>query len=1002
MRLFHFVVPLLLGPLALMTSCAGSSGGGSGFSIVSCSLGCSGSGVGGDGQITCGIQDVFVNGELRIAFSAPVDPTSLTVFTVQMTESATGKTPSADRFVDPTDSKTLVYRPELTFDSSGSPVFGLLTGASYTLKLPGLIEDSGDSYVRSVSGTANQHRMLCTVEASLGILDPKPGTPTATVLVDVVTAYDPVSGDPSAFDLGVPADGALSVFRFSKITIEFDDLMNPATLVNPVTGESATLSIRVDPDGLVSDPSDQSELGGVFSISLDQDLLTTTVVFETILGFPSAGSDIFNPRKIIVETSPSISDLGGNPLSNFGEITFVPEVILFDQVVVEEEFDSEVQEDVVNSGAGWADAVTGALLPGSGGGSGKHGSLHLQSGQVLTLNSDFEDFSGISDVGIWDPATGLESTFDGSSFTPPPVTDGIFEFSSINIETGSRLNFTGANPVRLFVRGEALVRGLISVAGIPGVGHSSLSVFGQASQPAGPAGGLGGEGGRLPTWEGFEAVPGTFVPPDPKPPAPLLAELNGFPGIGVPDNLLTPSGSFGEGDGGIAWPQPTAEFPAIHMPVDPHDLSGTEWDLLLLCLTKMKGSVGAGGAFGLNATPGLNNPIPGGIGIPPEPPLPLGGLASDFGLGIGSDPDLPQRTLSPEDGWLHGGAGGGGGGSGIANTKTNGTVLTDCEVTLFGGLDAEINGYAQHSSPAGGAGGGALQLQAGRRAVIDGSLDASGGDGGSKSAAGQSSAGGGGSGGALLVQAPNITLGSGPDRLNVRGGEGGFGAGASVGGAGGAGLIRLERNPPEIALGDIGVKIGPTDQELVVMGASLGDIVSSGTLTPPTVGPNGRNGVQSCWLRPEGNFFLLTFIEDVVDSGTMEITDAGWDMTLVPNPVSLGEHSFREANTLFPVSLETLLGNDFGMSPVVVRFQGARAIATIDNLCAVELTGPDTVILPGSLTGWVEHPAELNGYFTDPTFRSNMIRFQIIFDSTQPTAPLISAVTRLELKVLPD
>ena len=50
----------------------------------------------------------------------------------------------------------------------------------------------------------------------------------------------------------------------------------------------------------------------------------------------------------------------------------------------------------------------------------------------------------------------------------------------------------------------------------------------------------------------------------------------------------------------------------------------------------------------------------------------------------------------------------------------------------------------------------------------------------------------------------------------------------------------------------------------------------------------------------------------------------------------------------------------------------------------------------------VPYPAELNDYFGDPTFLSNMIRFQILFDETQPTAPLIAAVTGLRLKVLPD
>ena len=40
-----------------------------------------------------------------------------------MTEVATGKTPPAFRFVDPNNPRIVVYRPQLTFDSSGAPKF---------------------------------------------------------------------------------------------------------------------------------------------------------------------------------------------------------------------------------------------------------------------------------------------------------------------------------------------------------------------------------------------------------------------------------------------------------------------------------------------------------------------------------------------------------------------------------------------------------------------------------------------------------------------------------------------------------------------------------------------------------------------------------------------------------------------------------------------------------------------------------------------------------------
>jgi hypothetical protein len=125
-------------------------------------------------------------------------------------------------------------------------------------------------------------------------------------------------------------------------------------------------------------------------------------------------------------------------------------------------------------------------------------------------------------------------------------------------------------------------------------------------------------------------------------------------------------------------------------------------------------------------------------------------------------------------------------------------------------------------------------------------------------------------------------------------------------------------------------------------------------------------------------------------------------MTILPNPASLGSQPFRAPNTVFPATLEQLLGNELDASPVVVRFQGVRALTNIDNYCEVLLSGAGSPVMPGSLTGWVEHPAQLNDYFTDTALSPNMIRFQIVFDMNQPTFVVIQAITGLYLRVLPD
>jgi hypothetical protein len=953
-------------------------------------LGCSGSGAGGDGQVTCGIQDVFVNAELRVAFDEEVDPSSLSVFSFQVTELGSGKTPAADRFVDPNDPRVVIYRPKLSFDSSGNPVFGLDSEASYTVKLPGAVEDPGDVFVRSKGGGANQHRMLCTVEASLGVLDVKPGQPKVTVTVDQVTGYDPISGEPSTFALDVPAQGAVDVYRFSEITFVFDDLMNPASLVNPVTGESESIEVAVDPDGVLSDPSDQQVLEGTFSIFIDQEMVQTTVVFTPELGYPSAGSE--ETRRVVVQLPPTISDLGGNPLANAGNVVFTPEVVLFEPTALEEDFLTREQEDQVASGGDWGEKFPGILLPGVMGGSGRLGHLFLAAGETLTLNTDSEDFSEIASGLNFSPANVIDATFDGTSFTFPPVTDGIFEFASVRLNSGSQLRFEGSRPARVFVRGEVRNNGRISAAGGDLGEHSDKQVFGQTGGSGGPGGGKGGDGGRLPTWVGFASGTGVLVPEDPLINPPVLSELNGQLAQGVPDNLLNPtSTNLGIGTGGLAWPQPTATQPTLHLPNGELDISGMEFDVFG-CKTIMKGGVGSGGAFALNGGNGINKPLLGLLASPP--PDAMGGKASDFGLGIGSDPDSPARTLSPEDGWLHGGAGGAGGGSHVANSTTNGTLFINCYQTVLL-VPAQIVTYFQVSSAGGGGGGGGLQIQAGRRLDLDGIVDVSGGQGGGKTLTGFATAGGGGAGGAALLQGPTVEIAAVPGRIDITGGPGGFGAGASIGGNGGTGLLRLETLPPLLNLSTEISKLLPNATTLTTLGATPDDVYSVGEYETATAGPGLLSGAQSCWIRPEGNFFLLEFEAD--DGDTL-----GWDLDFLPNPPSLGVQSYRGDNDLFGSSIESILGTELGAAPLVVRFQGARAVKQIDDLCDVDLGGDDSPIAPGSLTGWVEHPALLNGYFANPNLAPNMVRFQILFDRSNPFFGGLTGITGLTLSVRPN
>ena len=978
MKMAGFVRTLeTLLPAAAFAACAGSSGSSGGFSIISCNLGCSSSGL---GQISCGIQAVYVNGEIRVSFNEPVDLSTVTAFTFQVSETDTGKTPSATYLLQAGDETTLVYRPKITFDSAGNPVFGLADGASYSLRILGAEEDPSGPWIRSRDGEANGHRMFCTVSATLGVLDTKPGKPFAETTVDKVL-FDSITGEVTGKDRVIAA-GAENVASDSEIAVTFDEIMNPASLVNPVLKTSGTIKVEVDADGDTQTSTDRVPVAGEFTIGLDQDKNETLVTFTPSEGFPSKGSDPEHPRKIVVTLSESIQDLAGNTLSNPGLIFFTPEFQAFDEAHLVEDFGAAGQEEL-ESGALWG---AGTLVPGKGGGSGTLGRLEIESG-TFELDTDSADLAALVEAGVLQPATALGATFDGTLFSLPRVEGGIFEFSSLRIGTGATLRFTGSNPARLFVRGDAAVVGRIEVAGEEAPAHTDLLVDGGAGGAPGPGGGGGGRGGVLPDGGPFVSLGGVDHPDDPP-----LELHDGEPGQGIPwPNALAPTELRGAGGGGIQWPKASAENPTYHLPADLADVSGSIF-VTVLCGTLMKGSVGAGGAHGTSGTAGENNPL---FGNPVEFEAPVSEPGSSVALG-GDD---AVETLAPESGYLRGGAGGGGGGAHVAESRTNGNPLlpieAKCHLTTLGEGASWIE-YVQHSGPGGGGGGGGLQLQAGRRLSINGVVDATGGAGASRDAddlGTRATAGGGGAGGALLLQAPDVQLASVSGRLDVSGGDGGIGVGGSRGGAGGAGLLRVEVDAPVPSLASFADKVAPTDGELAEVGFDLSSILSVGEWTSEEVGPGVVSGAQSCWMRADGAYFVLNPLDD--DEGEL-----GWDLEV--EIVGVGAQSFRGDNDLFETSLEDVFGNELGSSPLVVRFQGVRVVDADANPCGLEVVGIDSAILAGSLTGWVVHPGELDDYFDGPALRPNRVRFVVLFDGAQAGADLIGAVREVSIRVQPD
>jgi hypothetical protein len=971
------------------------------MSIVQCSLQCNDSVV-SPGTITCGVTNVFVNQEIRLAFTNPIDPNSISTNSFQLIERDTGKTPAGTFTIDAVDPRILVYRPQVTFDSAGNPIFGLTRDAVYIFTVPAIGQPGQlGPFIRSTIGTPNSTFLQCALTASEDVRDASPGRPRASTFVRRVLGYE-ANGDPIVDPNEAPASGTDSVWRDTSVRIVFNDVMNPATLANPVTGQSSHIRAFVDADGNTADPSDQVALNGTYTVTIDQRVPpSSTVIFTPATGLPSAGSDDDNPRKVVITLSPQIADLGGNLLVNPGPIAFEPEQILFDPIFIDEPFDDPSREDSVRTGSSWG---AGVLAAGPGGGTGRLGDLVVLPNTVVELNTDSEDFSSITNPAIFNPANIIEP-----GPAPFVVEGGVFEFTRLRVDGGGILRFRGSRPARIYVRGVCDIQGEIQVNGTSATLHAATSLDGGVGGAAGPNGGAGGRGGRRPDGSAFTGdLNGTLIGGVPNPGAGPTngdySEVSGLPGGGIAvPSTLDPNPTFvGAGLEGFAWPQPTPAHPELHMPADVFDLSGMQFDPFTFCQDPVPSSPGGGGAHALDGSNAQViftefSPVIG----PPNAP---GG--DNAALGVDDD----VRKLTPELGLLRGGAGGGGGGASLQLTTVNAAPLNlDCSVPI-GSPVLQISSYVAHSSAGGGGGGGGFQLAAARRLNLAGKIDASGGDGGSGTFPPQdpmrtdlAQAGGGGAGGSVLLQSTRIQIQAVPGRIDISGGLGGEGSGdfappfqPSMGGLGSPGLLRLE-SPllPSVEIEES--KIIPLESELKSQYGNqhtVEEIFTVGDWTPILEAPSSLSGAQSCWIRPTGNFFRLDFTEDTQQA-------LGWDMRLrlagQANP-----QSYRGTNDLSPMTLEELFGAEFGSAPVVVRFQGARATDILVDPCAVPETGIGSPIAPGSLTEWLHHPGELNGHFADASLSSNMFRFIVIWDRSDPDFAMIEGIEDLTVTIQPD
>ena len=551
--LFAGLLPILLVGCSRRGNEAGVGGGD--LFIETCSLGCTG---GNDGTaVSCTIVNTYRNQEITVLFSVPVDESTVNASSFRVVDVANGTTPIGEFFVDQLNPRRLVFRPELSFGSDGVPHFGFKPFTTYEITIPGEAQGDAGPFILSRKGRRNQSRLQCTIFTSEGIIDPVPGSPRVTMLVETVNDSAPVTPVRSA----AVTSGSVRVKTKSPIRMVFDDIMYVASLLDPRTGQSTTVTVEVDADGQLGSSEDRDRVAGSFDVEVDLESLQTILTFEHQVrvaseaapqptsGFPSAGTAL-SLRRIVVNIPTNVVDLVTNSLEEEdggGLSSFIPETTAFVPLILPglvedtgapfevgagaEDFtfsnsdytppdinnpDEVSNEDASRSGAIWGN---GALVAGLGGGSGRLGDLVISGGETITLDTDSQDFpldGELPDIiGNEVYSMGVPT---GAYLEGITITDGTFEFNRVEIQTGGTLIFEGSQPARLFSKGRMIIANgaRIDISGANAGAHDSaqsdptldwdgtggdenfyLGADFAAEVPAegGPGGGAGGLGG---------------------------------------------------------------------------------------------------------------------------------------------------------------------------------------------------------------------------------------------------------------------------------------------------------------------------------------------------------------------------------------------------------------------------------------------------------------------------------------------------------------------------
>lgn len=427
-----------LGILALLTLLTACKAGGDDapaagehapeFRLRTCSLGC--------GSGTCLVNHIAVNRSITLVFNDDLDPASIHQGTLSLIERNSGTVPPGQFLVS---GRQVTFRPALIETEAGVR-FGFREGADYEVVLRAA---PASSVARSRLGRPNRTPIRCVLRTE-GVIDPVPGPPSVVVRP---TMFRPAPLEEQDFE----------------IELTFNDLIQKAGLVDPASGWSPTVHVFVRDERRPFEP-EEFEMPGTFVARLDQETLTTTLVFRPAAPYPgNAEIDGVSHRRLRVQVDGLISDLAGNRLTNSGSF-YVP---LHPRPVHE----GDLIEDFASLESLDADGSTAGLWTGSPLGldsgldpdavvAGRPGVGYHRGGGPGILGSFTPDGTVVFDTGSMTfPA---EQTLLGHEVT---VEGGTFFFEELNVPANAEIRAVGPNPLRIFVRGQARILGRVDLSG---------------------------------------------------------------------------------------------------------------------------------------------------------------------------------------------------------------------------------------------------------------------------------------------------------------------------------------------------------------------------------------------------------------------------------------------------------------------------------------------------------------------------------------------------------